>query len=58
LNELEEAIKASPDSPTAQIIKKRITRQEKHYSKCKDKNKITESQLSLLRNKKSKLSDY
>jgi hypothetical protein len=58
LDELKQAVSVSPDSPSAQIIKKRIERQTNHYSKCMKKNDISEKHLHYLRIEKSKLSNH
>ena len=58
LPELEEAVKASPNSPSAQIIKNRIKRQTEAYIKLMDKNCLTEEVQSNMRIKKSNVSPY
>jgi len=56
--ELEGAVNASPHSPAAQIIKKRLERQTKAYQKCMKKHCLSEEYQHILRIEKSKLSEH
>jgi len=58
LSELEGAVKASPHSNAAQIIKKRIERQKKAYQKCMNKHGLSKEYQNMLRIEKSKLSEH
>lgn len=58
LNKMEEAIKASHDSPTSLIIKNQIDKQTKHYARCMKKYGISIKQSGELRIKKSKQSNH
>ena len=55
---LQEAIKASPDSPTAQKLASMIDNQLKAYSKLAEKHGLTESGQEQLLKKVADYSDY
>lgn len=58
LPELEEAVNASPDSPSAQIIKNRIERQTNAYLKCMEKHGLSEEDQDKLRDDKMRMSAH
>lgn len=58
LPELEEAVKVSPNSPSAKIIQNRIERQSNAYVKLMEKHCLTEEIQSDLRIEKSKVSAH
>jgi len=58
LNELEKAVEASADSPSAQIIQNRIDRQTSAYLKCMEEHGLLEKSIRLLREQKSQLSKH
>ena len=57
-HELEEAVYASPQSQSAQMILRRIERQTNAYLKCMKKHGLSEEHQHMLRIEKSELSEH